>query len=135
MFFDHSVFTSMLHGQIVFLKNVQMSNTTGATCGASLSFWVTRQPPSFGGVHVAKFLVFNVCFVYYCVNVELFSHDVVSLFSTYEFRCPSCNFRLSIPTQTQEGNNVQSSIKYLQSLLNDTLSRNEETAVLLNSCF
>ena len=53
---------------------------------------------SFGGVRVAYSLVFYVvsCVILFvCLSFFIFSHGVVSLFSIYEFDCPSGIFRPS----------------------------------------
>ena len=75
-----------------------MSNTTGVTCGAG-PFGAPDITPSFlwglcclvfifqsGVLHTIVWL-----FVFF-----LFSHAVVSLFSIYEFECPSGIFRPSL---------------------------------------
>ena len=55
-------------------------------------------PPVFGGFRVAQSLVFYVvsCVLLFgCLGFFIFSHNVVSLFSIYEFDCSSDIFHPS----------------------------------------
>ena len=77
-----------------------MSNTTGATCG-TWSAYPSGAPeitPSFWSGSCCLFFSFPCCVMWSIVCLFVFficRHGVVSLFSIYEFDCPSGTFRPS----------------------------------------
>ena len=74
-----------------------ISNTTGATCGAGSTYpsGASEFTPSFWWGSCCLFFSFCVVSCVLLFVLFRFSHGVVSLFSIYEFDCPSGIFRPS----------------------------------------
>ena len=91
-------FLSLDHKLIIYCNN--MSNTTGAICGARSAYpsGASEITPCFWLGWCCSVFVFLCCFLctIICLFVFfIFSNGVVSLFSIYEFDCSSGIFRPS----------------------------------------
>ena len=89
--------------QICYIIYSNMSNTTGATCGAETAYLSGAHEitPSFWWCSCCLFFSFISCVMctIVCLSIcfffFIFTHGVVSLFSIYEFVCTSGIFRPS----------------------------------------
>ena len=98
---SHSPFMNVtLPNRTIYWVCNNMCNITGATCGAESAYPSRAHEitPSFWwGTYcfVLSFLCCVMCTTICLFVFIIFSHGVVSLFSIYEFDCPSGIFRLS----------------------------------------